>query len=311
MKKAASSFLMAMMFASVFASPGSFVPPLASEAAAQERRTANPRHPANPRGVRDPRGIADPRGVRDPRGVYDPRGPYDPRNPRYNRYDAWQDARNHYYTRSVRVGAYYATRPIYSSTVIVSGRTYYYSGGYYYVRSGAGYVVAAPPRGAVVHAVPRTTTVVYVGPKPYYYYGGSFYVATTLPASRPSAEENAVDTGPKTSSSNADTNIVEPTPPDSQPMTDDEQNYQLVDAPVGASVPYLPEDAVETTVNGKTYFVYDDVYYQAFSSEDETVYMVVDQPSATTSSDADPSIGPRRACETVVGRRYLRGRLEP
>ena len=46
---------------------------------------------------------------------------------------------------------YYATRPRYSTTVVVTGTTYYYSGGVYYATSGSGYVVVRAPRGAVVH----------------------------------------------------------------------------------------------------------------------------------------------------------------
>jgi hypothetical protein len=51
---------------------------------------------------------------------------------------------------------------------------------------------------------------------------------------------------------------------------------------VGASAPYLPEDAEETTINGKVYYVYVDTYYRPFVSEGETIYMVVEDPRSAT-----------------------------
>ena len=60
-------------------------------------------------------------------------------------------------------------------------------------------------------------------------------------------------------------------------MTDD-QNYKVVAPPVGATVPYVPEEASEETVGGKKYFVYDGAYYRPFASDGETIYMVVDDP---------------------------------
>ncbi len=61
-------------------------------------------------------------------------------------------------------------------------------------------------------------------------------------------------------------------------MTDDENNYEVVKAPVGATVPYLPEEAKEQTIKGRKYFQSEGTYYQAFSSEGETIYMVVENP---------------------------------
>jgi len=65
------------------------------------------------------------------------------------------------------------------------------------------------------------------------------------------------------------------------PMTerDDGKNYQVVKSPVGATVPYLPEEAKEQTVKGKKYFHHQGTYYQPFSSEGETIYMVVADPT--------------------------------
>ena len=62
-------------------------------------------------------------------------------------------------------------------------------------------------------------------------------------------------------------------------MTDDEENYEAVAPPVGATVPYLPEEADETTIDGKKYFVHNSTHYRPFSSDGDTVYMVVEDPT--------------------------------
>ncbi len=122
-------------------------------------------------------------------------------------------------------------------------------------------MVSAPP-GAVVHAVPAATTVVYVGSKPYYYIGGTYYAATTEPAPEPVAsgkdgeKEESVD-------------MIE---------GEGKENYKVVKPPVGATVPYVPEEATKKTVNGKEYFVHGGTYYQAFASGGETIFMVVEDP---------------------------------
>ncbi len=79
------------------------------------------------------------------------------------RHDAWRDYRRfRAITGAIRLGAYYATRPRYSTTIVVTGTTYYYDGGMYYATSGYGYVVVLAPPCAVVFAVPTSTTVVFV-----------------------------------------------------------------------------------------------------------------------------------------------------
>ena len=61
-------------------------------------------------------------------------------------------------------------------------------------------------------------------------------------------------------------------------MTDEEYNYEVVGAPVGATVPYLPDDADKQQIDGKAYFLYDGTYYKAFANDGETIYMVVEDP---------------------------------
>ena len=187
------------------------------------------------------------------------------------------------------VGAYYATRPKTYTTVVVSGSSYYYAGGVYYVSSGSGYVVVSAPPGAVVYAVPTHTTVVYVNSTPYYYYGGTYYVVSTEPAPQPTVVVDASATSVKESYPSY-ANTGEPSggtekgtekgaaAPEVPPMTDDDQSYKVVAPPVGATVPYLPDEAKAETVKGKKYFVYESTYYRPFSSDGDTVYMVVDDP---------------------------------
>jgi hypothetical protein len=193
---------------------------------------------------------------------------------RAGRHAAWHDARRHYrrwrrVTGLFRLGVYLATRPPKTTTVVVTGTTYYYSGGVYFVQSGSGYVVVAPPPGAVVYAVPTATTLVYVGTTRYFYYGGTFYVMSTKPAEQPPPPDPSAAAAPSGEGEQTLADV---------PMTDDEENYAVVAPPPGATVPYMPDEADETTVNGKTYYVHDDTYYQPFSSGGDTIYMVVENP---------------------------------
>ncbi len=195
---------------------------------------------------------------------------------RHGSYHGWHDARSDYWkwrtiTGLFKLGVYAATRPKQSTIVVVTGTTYYYSGGVYYMSSGSGYVVVAPPPGAVVYSIPTYSTVVYVGTTEYVYVNGAYYVPTTKPAEQPPPP----DPNPKPAAS-----PEEAEDPSEIPMKEggEEQNYEVVAAPVGATVPYLPEEAEEKTVSGKKYFVHDGMYYRAFASDGDTIYMVVEDP---------------------------------
>ena len=144
------------------------------------------------------------------------------------------------------------------------------------MQSGTGYVVVSAPPGAVVHAVPAATTVVYVGTTPYYYIGGTYYVATTDPAPQ------SVATG-KSDAKEESVAMIE---------GEDKNNYKVVAPPVGATVPYVPEEATKKKVKGKEYFVYSGTYYQAFASGGETIFMVVEDPKkASPTKDAAERTG--------------------
>ena len=185
-----------------------------------------------------------------------------------HRRNAWRDWRRfRAITGGIMLGVYLATRPPRTTTVVVTGTTYYYSSGVYYAASGSGYIVVSTPPGAVVYAVPTATTIVYVGTTPYYYFGGAYYVATNAPANQPEPDDKAGEGSGKEGDEKEEV-----------PMTEDDHNYEAVAPPVGATVPYVPEEASETKVNGKRYFVYDGTYYQPFSSEGETIYIVVEDP---------------------------------
>ena len=175
----------------------------------------------------------------------------------------------------IRAGTYWATRPRTSTTVVVSGSSYYYWGGMYYVSSGSGYVVVSPPPTAVVYAIPVAATPVYVGSAPYYYYGGTYYVPTTKPADAPKETETTVNVNV---SADASSGEMKSETMDAPEMTQDDSNYEVVAPPVGATVPYLPDEAKEETVAGKKYFVFEGTYYRPFASDGETIYMIVEDP---------------------------------
>jgi hypothetical protein len=196
---------------------------------------------------------------------------------RHGRYTAWNNAWRDYrrwraITGLFKLGVYMATKPSRTTTAVVTGTTYYYSGGVYFVPSGSGYVVVSPPPGAVVYAVPAATTVVYVGQTPYYYYAGTYYVTTTAPAQQPPPPDADTQTAAGTQDGQSLADV---------PMTEgEEENFEVVAPPVGASVPYVPDEADEEMVNGTKYFVYDGTYYRPFASDGETIYMVVEDPRA-------------------------------
>ena len=201
------------------------------------------------------------------------------------RYNNRKDARRDYYryrtvNNLIRLGAYCATRPKTSTTVVVTGTTYYYSGGVYYTSSGSGYVIVSAPPGAVVYSVPAAAVVVYVGETPYLYYGGAYYVYTTAPAPQPPPPTTVnVNVNVTTTDAAADSTADGIAPPEDPPMVESEENYEVVGPPVGAAVPYVPDEADEQTIDGKKYFIYEGTYYRPFASEDETVYMVVEDPT--------------------------------
>jgi hypothetical protein len=163
------------------------------------------------------------------------------------------------------VGVAVLTRPRYSTTVVYAGNPHYYWGGVYYVSSGTSYVVVVPPPRTVVYAVPAYTTVVYVGTVPYYYSGNVYYVATDAPAVQPDIPDD----------------VVLEESEENPPMIEDDHNYEVVEPPIGVTVTYLPDEAEEKIVDGTTYFVFESTYYRVFVSDGDTIYQVVETPTAS------------------------------
>ena len=144
------------------------------------------------------------------------------------------------------IGAAIASIPQDSQTVYVQDTKYYYSSGTYYqdAPSGDGYVVAQAPTGAEVQSLPDATSNVKSGSgETYQYVNGTYY------------DEKPADT------------------PDAAP------SYEVVDAPLGAMVPDLPEDAKQQKVGDDTYFEYADTWYKPFYSGSDVVYQVIDKPA--------------------------------
>ena len=119
--------------------------------------------------------------------------------------------------------------------------------------------------------MPTYTTVVYAGSEPYHYANGAYYVSTDAPAQQPVSQETTV---------NVNTGENEHEAVESVEMIESDYNYEVAAPPVGATVPYLPDEAEERSVGGKTYFVYSETFYRPFVSDGETIYMVVEDPRA-------------------------------
>ncbi len=97
--------------------------------------------------------------------------------------------------------------------------------------------------------------------------------------SPPPDQQTTVPAEPK-STTGPDGEIVLEDAPDIPEMIEgDGHNYEVVGPPVGATVPYLPEDAEQKTIGGSTYFVFEGTYYRPFASDDETIYMVSEKPT--------------------------------
>ncbi len=57
--------------------------------------------------------------------------------------------------------------------------------------------------------------------------------------------------------------------------------YNVIVAPVGATVREIPAEAKVLVVNGQNYHVYAGIYYKTFVSGDEVVYIVSKSPIGT------------------------------
>jgi hypothetical protein len=190
---------------------------------------------------------------------------------------------------------------------------YYYYDGVYYLRDGGIYTVVAAPFGVIVPAAPATYETIVVqasattdggqtttsgntaAASHYLYANGTFYQETVdAPSVATPAEETTENTSAAAASGKAtadqkeraktDPNVVKGEKPEQ--LKDDPDpgtNYQVSAPPKGATVAHLPDDAAESKVGDSTYYTYSGTWYRAFYSGSTVVYMVVDQPSGTTS----------------------------
>ena len=148
-------------------------------------------------------------------------------------------------SESAFIGAAIASIPEQHETVIVNNKTYYYSDGVYYqdAPSGSGYQVAEAPQGAAVQQLPEQTVNVNVSNgDTVQYANGAYY------EEKPPEKEGA------------------------------DPSYEVIDPPVGATVPYVPEGAETKTIGGTEYFISGNTYYKAFYSGSDVVYMVSPPP---------------------------------
>ena len=140
------------------------------------------------------------------------------------------------------LGAAVASTPKNSTTVVVQGTPYQYSDGVYYAPapSGSGYVVAQPPPGAKVTTLPSSAVTLQANGRSYEYLNGVFY------------REGRTSSG--------------------------EISYQVVEAPLGATVQALPQGVKPNKVKGAAYYNYGSTWFRAYYSGSTTVYMVVKNP---------------------------------
>ena len=65
-------------------------------------------------------------------------------------------------------------------------------------------------------------------------------------------------------------------------MVESDHNYEVVAPPMGATVPYLPDEADKVEVESKTYYVYEDTYYRQFVNDGDSIFMVVEDPKTAS-----------------------------
>jgi hypothetical protein len=67
-----------------------------------------------------------------------------------------------------------------------------------------------------------------------------------------------------------------------------DDRYQVVDAPVGAEIPQLPSDAKEVVINGETFYEYKGIYYTEKTNADgKAVYVVAGKDGVLNTDGGD------------------------
>ncbi|WP_353780010.1 DUF6515 family protein [Winogradskyella sp. 3972H.M.0a.05] len=132
------------------------------------------------------------------------------------------------------------TLPVNHVRIVYRGMPYFYYSGIYYTSYGDEYIVVLPPRGFRISVLPVGHVRIVVGPTVYFYHSGIYYVEST------------------------ETNVEE------------EGKYEVTQPPVGTVVTEIHEDSEEVSVDGKTYYEYNDVLYKKrIDNEGDITYEVV------------------------------------
>jgi hypothetical protein len=231
-------------------------------------------------------------------------------------YGEWRDDRWDRYWRHRQIShrttfGVWATPPRLHVTIGYRHRHYWYAGGFYYWPFGSRYVLVIPPVGIVVPLLPPTYSIVYVRDVPYYYASGSYYVATPESATIVAgSDEGATDYEPGINYEVVAPPLgaaVEELPEDAAAVevagktyfffdgtwyrpfySGSEVVYVVVPEPEDAAEPgptpgttadSLPEGAKKATVDGQDYYVLNGTWYLEFSSDGDTVYLVVPDPT--------------------------------
>jgi hypothetical protein len=72
-----------------------------------------------------------------------------------------------------------------------------------------------------------------------------------------------------------------------------EDSYRVVVPPIGAEVPSIPSDAEQVTINGRDYYEYKGVYYNAVVNNDgKTVYIIAGKDGVLNTPDDRVDNGP-------------------
>lgn len=133
-----------------------------------------------------------------------------------------------------------------------------------------------PVVGHVVRTLPRGYVRLSVGGFPYFYYGGVFYhhrpsgyevVGAPAGSTISSVPEEAtlITVGSNTYSYFEGAFYI---------WDPDEDAYVVVEPPVGAEVPYVPDGYAVDDRDGILYYVYGDVWFRPVMRDGVTVYMV-------------------------------------
>lgn len=185
-----------------------------------------------------------------------------------------------YVTVPPPTGAVIPSLPEGAVTIRYDDETYHYYVGSFYLKSRKGYQVAAAPVGATVTYAPKKAARKTIDGKPYYVYAGVYYLpkfvdgltlyqVVAKPGAKQAAALGVLDALP-VGNLTVEHDGKHYYYADGDWFVEVEGGYRATKAPVGASVPYLPETAEK---KGKG-FVCEGAYYAPYAKEGVTLYKV-------------------------------------